>query len=339
MALLIAAAFLVLSAGLLAWSGLYVSGTNGSESHATTQPEVTSPVGTDTTTICEQGPGRPEEVAVDNGPESDINSDVDKEPQEEPPTDQMTDEEAIQTGFFFNAGEYVAPPYKITVDRDGVKINGILVRGATKHPKAPPTPEVDPGPFQWTAELEAKGMHKSGFVKHAVMRFSYWERHYPWDEACKRFEGYLKQQPLVVKVYEGGDGDFAIRYQTKDGEDDGFGFSRLRPKRTEDTIRSESLSLQQHAESLRQTLVSGGAFFFARGRIYMPSSRVKDFLPHIYEILVSKDPAQDKAASLVERGLLPRSDAQTLVDGFTDDLSLRKRIEELEGVAFSEADE
>ena len=356
----IAAAFLVVIAGTLVWSALSRSRDRQPEGDATAQPVATRQgpgdsqqipdqegeadsekvgtgiasarlVGIGAPTIGHQEPGRPEVATDDDGPEPDIDPGVDEGPEEEQPTDQMADEKSIPTGFFFNAGEYVAPPYKITVDQDGVKINAICVREVPRHPKGTPIPKVDPGPFQWTAELEAKGMHKSGFVKHAIDRFRYWESQHGFDEAGERFEEYLKQQPLVASVAKGGIGDFGIRYQTKDGDDDGFGFSWPRPKRTEDGIRPENYYLQQGAENLRQTLAGGGAFFVGRGRIYMPSSRVIEFLPQIYEILTSKEPAEHKVASLVERGLLPRSDAQTLVDGFTDDRSLRKRIEELEG--------
>ena len=45
--------------------------------------------------------------------------------------------QGIQTGIVIAYGEKIAPPYFVTVSRDTIKINGILLRPPLKDPKEP----------------------------------------------------------------------------------------------------------------------------------------------------------------------------------------------------------
>jgi hypothetical protein len=269
----------------------------------------------------------------------------------------------INNGFFFNRGAYVPLPYVITVDEEGCKINRILVQQMPKPPEGRPILKEDPGPFKWTPELEAKGMHKSGFVSHACSRFGYWENTYGFEEACKRFESYLKEQPLVVKTAVGGEGDFFIRYWTKDGDVDGFGFTRVKPggtpaargkdsgknkvndgktpaskgeePSTDEERRGKAFEmsvLERAAARMRGTLASGGAIFVGGGLTSMPAGEANRCLPRIYDILTSDLLADEKVAALVKGKLLLFLDPASMrafVAGFKDTVSLRERMEKL----------
>ena len=50
-------------------------------------------------------------------------------PPSEPPPKPSSEPAPIDSGFFFSCGVYVSPPYHVTLDDDGVKINGRGDRG------------------------------------------------------------------------------------------------------------------------------------------------------------------------------------------------------------------
>jgi len=236
---------------------------------------------------------------------------------------------SVDTGFLFVNGHYVAPPYRVSVDEDGVRINGFCVREAPRPPKVRPIPKEDPGDFKWTPDLLARGIGKSGFLPHATLRFRYWEREHGFDEACKRFETYLANQPLVKRTKRGGTGDWGLLYWLKGGEMRGISFSRRRATPPKPPEPPES-ALVREGSGFHKILAGGGALFFGRGCIAMTKSAVEERLPKIHEIITSAKSVDRKAAQLVARGLLPkRTAANVLATGFRESLALKRRIGDL----------
>jgi len=239
----------------------------------------------------------------------------------------------INSGFFFYRGAYLSPPYYVTLDEDGVKINGICVRRAWRPPPpGRPIPKVDPGPFKWTPELEKKGMSASGFNRHAIQRFRYWKKHHGYREACRRFEEYLKQQPLVARTEVRQRGVFTILYWTKDGEQDGFGFSPLKPLPNKERLEQNRASLRHDVQSFSARLRRGGAVFLGGpgfGDVFVPAGRARLEVRRIREILISDQAADWKAKQLVAEDLVtpPLEYAHLFVKTFRDVPSLAKRLE------------
>jgi hypothetical protein len=241
-----------------------------------------------------------------------------------------------QNGFFFFKGTYVSPPYTITVDEDGEKINGIIIMHADRRPTTSPAPDKDPGPFNWTQERKAQGLHKSGFMRHAILRFHYWQAEFGYDEACARFERYLRDQPLVARVARGAPGDFGLYYWTHDGEKRGIGFSRpaapLTPAEKKRKSAEQQERYEEAAEGTHRKLASGGALFYGRGSVFLPGARARRSLPRIYEVAASTTmPSEKKVAALVGENLIPVPRiAEAFVEGFSDCPSLKSRIKEIE---------
>jgi len=253
--------------------------------------------------------------------------------------------DAIVSGYFFNAGRYVPPPYRVTIDDQGIMINGVSVEPAPRPPKGIPIPKEDPGPFQWNPERLARGMHESGFVIHAMSRFRYWESQYGFAEACKRFIPYLREQPLVSRVGTDGDGDFAVSYWTKDGKRNGFGFSRAKPLnrgpqgppnapgiRTRENADEQERMLEAKAEAIERQLSAGGAILLGPGELFLPRAAVKAYLSRIYDIATSGVSRKDKVDALVSEAMIVSPDmAKAFVEGFVDSANLQERIRTLRG--------
>jgi len=231
------------------------------------------------------------------------------------------DQEPLVTenGFFFHEGEYVPPPYKVTCDSEGVYVNGICIEKAPTPPKRKPVPETDPGPFQWTPELKAKGFFKSGFREHLSDRWRYWEERYGSDEAFQRVVRYLGEQPQVVKVESKGTD---IAYELDTGETRYTGYPRVHRDLQHDVQRTDQ-TLKRNAAHLHKVLSEGRAFFAVKGVEISMSLRG---LREVYEIMVSDETMEERIESL-ERYFPGR--AETVIMTFKDTADLRKRMSEM----------
>jgi hypothetical protein len=237
----------------------------------------------------------------------------------------------IDVGFVFYRGAYIVPPYRIRVVDGGIKINNVWAQ-------APPEPirekniiraaKEDPGPFKWTPEFLAKGTLPEEFNAHAFSRFNYWQAQYGYDEACNRFEAYLKEQPLVARTERRGLRMVEILYWTKDGHRDGYMLLPSLGRRMVFTDPEEHL--RRTGRVYHWMLGSGGAIFISRGELTMPPPNAARKLPRIYDIVTSNLEATEKAAALVNQRLIldPRM-AEELVAGLIVTTALKERIDAL----------
>jgi len=244
------------------------------------------------------------------------------ETEEQPPL-------VTENGLFLNGGKYIPPPYKITVDREGLYINGICVRkGPTMPKKLILIPETDPGPFQWTPELRAKDVVESGFIRNVYDRYLYWEKQYGPAEAFDRVEKYLKQQPQVVKVSHHGD-DF-IHYQLDNGELRSIGMfkkprERGNPGHDERVFKEHQQLLKQEAANLHKELSNGRAFILVNGaHMHTSPSRIGE----LYRILVSDRKVEDKIKDVGE--LFTPTEAEAIVKTFEDTPVFKERMRTLD---------
>ena len=193
-----------------------------------------------------------------------------------------------ENGFFFFDGEYVPPPYQITVERKGIYINGICVEKAPAW-KPKPAPETDPGPFEWTPELKRKGWSQAGFLEHMFARHRYWREHYGYADAFSRAQKYLAQQPQVMEVTK--EHDHLMSYKLDNGETRTIGFSSAHHRRDPQKHKQD---LKRIAASLHKTLSGGRVFFTLNGvEMFMSSGLLRE----IYEIVVSDETIEDKAVT------------------------------------------
>ena len=253
-------------------------------------------------------------------------------PPSEPPPKPSSEPPPIDSGFFFYRGAYVSPPYRVRLDEDGVKINGICIDPRSNVSLRRPRPDKDPGPFKWTPELEAKGPSKSGFFDNAIERFYFWEKLYGFDEACNRYEQYMKQQPVFSKVERVAYGHFGIRYWTKDGQENGMSISPPPLKGSRPRAVVEEETLKSSMESNRRRLLQGGAIIVLRGSLLISPGSVLRKLPRIYEIAASNKSNDEKVNAFLaapELYIDPRDEAETFVAGFRDSPSLKERVNAL----------
>lgn len=241
-------------------------------------------------------------------------------------------------GFLFKDGVYVPPPYDVQVVDKGVKINGLWARkppGPIPAENLISVPKEDPGPFKWTPELLAKGFTQEGFDKNGMMRFLFWQSKYGFDEACNRFEAYLKEQPLVVRtkrLRHGIGGGFSIRYWTKEGKEDGFTFlPPLSPEMRKTLLsRDPEEPLRIAAGMYRHLLDTGGAVFIGRGGSLYPPSQAARAVARIYDIVTSGLDDKAKIEALVKEDV-NREEAEKLVVGLKANRELKDRIDKLTG--------
>lgn len=255
---------------------------------------------------------------------------TEKGPGLEPPA--AMEREEITDGFFFWRGTYVSPPYVVTLDADGIKINGICVRHWPSVPKGTPIPTEDPGEFNWTEELRRKGLEESGFTQHASIRFYYWERTQGWEKACELYEAYFSAQPSVKKVERWEMGDFGLRYWTQDDHMMGISFSRPRtPAEEEERRISVQKDYEEETEGMRRNLKRGSALIFLRGYISIPPGpRLVMLLQPLCETAGATIPKEEKIAKLQKMGpIFAKDEIEILLAGFENSATLMARVAEL----------
>lgn len=241
-------------------------------------------------------------------------------------------------GFLFKDGVYVPPPYDVQVVDKGVKINGLWAQeppGPIPPGNVLTVPKEDPGPFKWTPELLAKGFTQEGFDRNANLRFLFWQSKFGFEEACNRFEAYLKEQPLVVRterLAHGIGGGFSIRYWTKEGKEDGYSFLRpLSPEVRKRLLpRDPEEPLRMAAGSYRYLLDIGGALFIGRGQRSVPPPLAAGIVGRIYDIVTSDMADKDKIAALAGENF-DKAEAEKLVVGLKANRELKNRIDKLTG--------
>lgn len=240
--------------------------------------------------------------------------------------------QGISKGFFFYKGAYVTPPYHVIADQDGVKINGLVVLAMPLILRARPAPASDPGPFKWTKELMAKGIDKSGFSDNATDRFLVWKRDQGFDRACELYEEYLRKQPIVVKVERGGVEPFSLRYWTADGKNHGVAFTATSDETPDERRSRRTRDMEEHASNLRALLQEGGVFVITRGTLIVPSQRVQEWLPALYDALSPATSPEQRVKILLKRPdlfLATEEEASVFGGGFGISPSLRQRIDAL----------
>jgi len=252
-----------------------------------------------------------------------------------PPEKNEKEEKAIETGFFFKDGVYVPPPYVVEVAEGGVSINGLWVReppGPLPERNILRVPKEDPGPFKWTPELLAKGFTQDGFDRNACLRFLYWQSQYGFDEACNRFEAYLKEQPLVVRterLRHGIGGGFSIRYWMKNGREDGYSFLPPGGRRAP-TEKEREATLQRIAQMYRETLAREGAILKGRAETLLPSGGAAKAVVRMFDIVNSPTSDEARATALMKEGpAYDPKDAKNLVIGLKHSPALKERVDKV----------
>jgi len=240
------------------------------------------------------------------------------------------DGEAINNGFFFYRGTYVSPPYFLRLDEDGLKLNGICIWRAFRSPRGRPIAKEDPGPFKWTPELIAAGTSAPGFLDHAADRFWYWFTTVGFDEACRRYESYMREQPVIVTVERSRAGDY--RVTGTDGEKRWIGFSRPVPGADVEHIKRDRESLMAQHEMAARLLRGGGALLVLNGHVTVPGSKVLTWLPALYDMLTSDKSTETKLAYVKAEFYADPEEAHVFLTGFDDSPMLKKRIEALKRV-------
>lgn len=248
----------------------------------------------------------------------DDDPETDRKQEDKPIAAGMPDEMVTDKGFFFDKGKYVPPPYRITCAYEGVLINGICIIGAPRVPEANrrTVPDTDPGVFQWTPKLKAKGMTGSGFLRNAMDRRRFWRERHGWDESIDRLVEYLRKQPLVARVWREGNN---VIYFAHSGDRKRIGFSRGSPPDEEEIEQC----LKREATKLHKRL-EGGLALFAADALTSVSPRT---LTEICRVLVSAEELETRIQRL-ETYFLPR-DAETIARTFEDTPHLRKRMRTL----------
>jgi len=235
----------------------------------------------------------------------------------------------IETGFFFRRGDYVSPPYRVTTDEDGVKINGICVVKRPRQPEWTHLPKKDPGEFKWTPALRKKGLIGSGFKEHAFSCFKYWCGKYDFEEACRRLTEYIAGQNPGEKVTVMGDGSkgrLTLAYEDRDGALHHWSFERA--QETDPRLRAalERAYVEREAESVRRKLSLGGVLIVDRSFISMSTEK----LPRICRIAASALSEDEKVTALVQQQLLSGEDnARAFVKGFEERATLSKRLKQI----------
>lgn len=240
-------------------------------------------------------------------------------PGAEPPPKVPKSEDAqplrTDKGFFFYNGEYIAPPYEISLDVHGIFINGRLVEAAPTVPSGRPVPKADPGPFKWTPELEVKGMSESGFLNNMVDRYAYWESVYGQEQAYRFLERYLQLQPILNDAKMIAPGEFVLT--TRSGKKEALRFSSGEPAPGDKSSNTASI----HATLSKQCAY----FVFARGRRVTMGCGSKDFAD-VCSVLISDEAPDTKVASLSR--LFGENGAKELVANFRVTPGFRNRITE-----------
>jgi hypothetical protein len=129
-----------------------------------------------------------------------------------PVTKRTAEEKIISTGFLFVDGKYIDIPYRVTIDGDFVKVNGVPVdRKRRSRPMSMPVDADDPGVPGWITENTTLGelvTAEDGSARGLVYKkWYYLVRTHPPKKAVTELVKYVEALPCISKVKLGTRGE------------------------------------------------------------------------------------------------------------------------------------
>lgn len=245
---------------------------------------------------------------------------------------------AVHSGFVYDKGRYVEPPYTVTRKGLEVFLNGIIVAGPPpRWPVVELKVDQDPGlPEGLTTESTIEDLVQPPNVQHSHLtrKQEYLFQHFPEDVAVQKLVEYFAALPFVrdATVSDNRFYKLTLNNGKEEGiliEPPGKGFRGLRAYTEEEMLGV----MERERDRYERRLEDGDClFFFQRHEMSFRKKKAARDLGLMVEILRSRRSIEEKKLLLRRMDILPPGSTQlydTLFTDFEAADDLEKRIGEL----------
>jgi hypothetical protein len=212
----------------------------------------------------------------------------------------------IETGYFIYEGHYVPPPYEITIGKNEVFINGLVVEQVHSQKPKRPVSVPDEQNIISTDELYNVVHHK----------YDQWKSAHGKKTALRTLKEFLNNnlyvQKNVLKFEVGDDQTVWFTFKKKDRfgnqEEEEILLAPLQALPLSDEEVEKMLS--QESKRLSEYLRGSGLILcFDKGNIslFLPSMLARQFLESVCEIIDSNKETHEKEYSLTKKFVTPES--------------------------------
>jgi hypothetical protein len=237
----------------------------------------------------------------------------------------------VDDGFFFHDGQYIDPPYTMTIRGDTLSINGVVVSVCRTTPvpewaKGAPKPPPPAGSF--SQDMDVSAWLSAGHCGQ-LSRYMYATK--PTKEATQEILAYLRSLPFVLRVEEPPGVSSKFELHCRGGKSVLIGtFPPCCEPRTEEIDSQEVL--RRRAESYGSRFQQGHVtilFTKAGGELGCGSPKIRPDFAKLIALMCRGDlTAEEKVDRIVASGYLDmsRSVAIQFVCTFSASSELERRL-------------
>lgn len=235
----------------------------------------------------------------------------------------MAREGTISRGLVFEKGQFVEPPYTVTIARCDpyyeVAINGLVIDKIKDCPSPRSVVLTHPGPY--SAPEGVDGLRGSNFPHYCSQLFNYLKQEFGTAEARERVIDLLRSSPLVTSIEIFDDGaHVSDRYNH-------MSFISLKAHGIKIEYDSREVA-ERTASAYKRHLSRGGAIMmFDNGDMFVPASRVGEIVGaavHVCERERSEYEQIQALKEILNDGLM----ALEFHRGFQPSETLKERLSE-----------